>query len=292
MPQLPPALTGCLQAGTRPCSRGEPWRWAAGPLPLSERSCPRSLPRTSPTDLFLLLLGLEADDLQVAGVGDVCHDAGNLAPDPQQGPAQHVVVTQPHALEALLPLLDQLAAPVPSVQRGENLNRHGRALPSPAWPFPAATAQSPSPAPRGAGRASRSGKVWAAHPLPDSMVTLLQGELVTALPVFLGFLGQHLQKKSQLQTGAGIFLCPTPSSHFRCRAWCQDTQMLPPQLCLTPNGATRGPKRVLVNVLRHPCPEEGARCSPRAAGLPPTRRYFLCRLSRLSGWLCFPILGL
>lgn len=145
--------------------------------------------------MFLLLLGLEADDLQVAGVGDVCHDAGNLAPDPQQGPAQHVVVTQPHALEALLPLLDQLAAPVPSVQRGEiNLNQHGRELPSPAWPFPAATAWSLSPAPMGAGRASGSRQVWAAHPLPDSVVALLQGELVTALPVFLGLLGQHLQK--------------------------------------------------------------------------------------------------
>lgn len=81
---------------------------------------PHSLPHISPTNLFLLLLGLEADDLQVAGVCDVCHDAGNPAPHPQQGSTQHVVVTQAHALETLLPLLDQLAAPVPSNGRKQS----------------------------------------------------------------------------------------------------------------------------------------------------------------------------
>lgn len=33
------------------------------------------------------------------------------------------------------------------------------------------------------------------HPLPDSMVALLQGEMITALPVLLGFIRCHLQKK-------------------------------------------------------------------------------------------------
>lgn len=82
--------------------------------------CSAPLPSTSPTDLFLLLLGLEAHDLQVAAAGDVCHDAGDPAPHAQQGPAQHVIVPQAHALEAFLPLLDQLAALVPSGTTREN----------------------------------------------------------------------------------------------------------------------------------------------------------------------------
>lgn len=68
---------------------------------------------SSLTNLLLLLFGLEANDLQIAGVGDVCHDAGNPAPDAQQRPAQHVVMAQARALVALLPFLDHLAVPVP-----------------------------------------------------------------------------------------------------------------------------------------------------------------------------------
>lgn len=44
------------------------------------------------TNLLLLLFGLEADDLQIAGVGDISHDAGDFGPDPQEGPAEHVIV--------------------------------------------------------------------------------------------------------------------------------------------------------------------------------------------------------
>lgn len=82
--------------------------------------CSHSHTNTSHTNLFLLLLGLEAHDLQVAAAGDVCHDAGDPAPHAQQGPTQHVIVPQAHALEAFLPLLDQLAALVPSRTMGEN----------------------------------------------------------------------------------------------------------------------------------------------------------------------------
>lgn len=65
------------------------------------------------TDLLGVLLGLQSDDLQDAGAGDVRNRVGHFLPDAQQRPAQHVVLPQPHALPALLPLSDQLALPVP-----------------------------------------------------------------------------------------------------------------------------------------------------------------------------------
>lgn len=66
------------------------------------------------TDLLVVLLGLEADDLQDAGAGDVRHHVRHTLPHTQQGAAQHVVLAQPHALQTLLALLDLLTLPVPA----------------------------------------------------------------------------------------------------------------------------------------------------------------------------------
>jgi len=75
------------------------------------------------TDLLVVLLGLEADDLQDAGAGDVRHHVGHALPDAQQRPAQHVVLAQPHALQALLALLDLLALAIPAGKRDDDDER-------------------------------------------------------------------------------------------------------------------------------------------------------------------------
>lgn len=70
------------------------------------------------TNLLLLVLGLEANNLQVAAAGDVGHDSSDAAPHAQQRPAQHVVVPQPQALHAVLAFPHQPALPVPGRQAG------------------------------------------------------------------------------------------------------------------------------------------------------------------------------
>lgn len=56
-----------------------------------------------------MLLGFEANNLQDAGAGDVRHHVGHALPNAQQSAAQHVVLAEAHALEALLAFLHLLA---------------------------------------------------------------------------------------------------------------------------------------------------------------------------------------
>lgn len=65
------------------------------------------------TDLFFMVLGFEADNLQDAGAGDFGHHVGHALPHTQQSAAQHVVLTEAHALQTLVALLDFLAFTVP-----------------------------------------------------------------------------------------------------------------------------------------------------------------------------------
>ena len=66
------------------------------------------------TDLLVMLFGFQADDLQDAGAGDVRHHVGYALPHTQQSTAQHVVLTESHALQTLLTFLYFLTLPVPT----------------------------------------------------------------------------------------------------------------------------------------------------------------------------------
>lgn len=65
------------------------------------------------TDLLVMLLGFQTDDLKDAGAGDVRHHIGYTLPNTQQSAAQHVVLTETHALQTLLAFLDFLTLPIP-----------------------------------------------------------------------------------------------------------------------------------------------------------------------------------
>lgn len=66
------------------------------------------------TDLLVMLLGFKADNLQDAGAGDVRHHIGHALPHTQQSTAQHVVLTEAHALQTLLAFLNFLTLPIPT----------------------------------------------------------------------------------------------------------------------------------------------------------------------------------
>lgn len=68
------------------------------------------------TDLLVMLLGFETDDLQDARAGDVRHDIRHTLPHAQQSPAQHVVLPEAHALQTLLALLNFFTLPSPKKQ--------------------------------------------------------------------------------------------------------------------------------------------------------------------------------
>ncbi len=71
------------------------------------------------TDLLVMLLGFKADDLQNAGAGDVRHHVGYPLPHTQQSTAQHVVLTEAHALQTLLAFLNFLTLPIPGKGKEE-----------------------------------------------------------------------------------------------------------------------------------------------------------------------------
>ena len=71
------------------------------------------------TDLLVMLLGFQADDLEDAGAGDVRHHIGYTLPHTQQSATQHVVLTETHALQTLLAFLDFLTLPVPKERTEE-----------------------------------------------------------------------------------------------------------------------------------------------------------------------------
>lgn len=65
------------------------------------------------TDLLVMLLGFKTDDLQDAWAGYVRHNIRHALPHAQQGTAQHVVLTEAHALQTLLAFLNLLTLPIP-----------------------------------------------------------------------------------------------------------------------------------------------------------------------------------
>lgn len=71
------------------------------------------------TDLLVVVFGFQADDLQDAGAGELGHHVGHALPHAQQRAAQHVVLTQPHALQTLLTFLDFLTLPIPGGKKGD-----------------------------------------------------------------------------------------------------------------------------------------------------------------------------
>lgn len=69
------------------------------------------------TNLFVMMLCLKSYDLQDAGVGDVRNNVGHSLPHTQQGTTQHVVLSQPHALQTLLAFFCSLTFPIPTSTR-------------------------------------------------------------------------------------------------------------------------------------------------------------------------------
>lgn len=69
------------------------------------------------TNLFVVLLGFQADDLQDAGARDVRYHIRHPFPHAQQCATQHVVLTKAHTLQALLAFLNFLTLPIPKGQK-------------------------------------------------------------------------------------------------------------------------------------------------------------------------------
>lgn len=212
-------------------------------------ACPRAL-----TDLLLLVLGLEAHDLQVAAAGDVGHDGGDAAPHAQQGPAQHVVVAQPQPLRAVLALLHQPAGAVPAPRGGGGAQTRSAAAHPPSPRQPGSRPRRPHLSVRLPGRGG-------ARPGPTLALTRPRGCSASA-------------RSCSCFPSAPWPPPPSPGGprprEPRARA-----------------GRPRAPQ------CRAPPPVQGRpQPAPRPLGPARTRRNFRHRLSYVSSWLCRPTLGL
>lgn len=174
------------------------WRWTEG---------------GALTDLLVVLLGFETDDLQDAGAGDVGHHVRHALPHAQQGAAQHVVLAESHALQTLLALLDFLTLPSPeeTTASGDYSQRWDKSPMFAARYFMAGSqvmckCLRTSCGPDGAVDEARSSPLDAIPAtvtraavmvscLPVGMAAFLEGEGELVLPAVSGLLWSHLHSR-------------------------------------------------------------------------------------------------